>query len=198
MRSLTFPLSFTFNIGTLSNDFVCKDAEGNTVAYVRQKMFRLVDEVIVYADETRQEEMYRINADRWIDFSANYTFTNRRGEELGRIARRGWISIWRANYELYDEHRRQDLLISEEKPWIKVADHLVGEIPILSLFTGYILHPSYILKRPDGTEVARLIKEASFWGRKFRVEQLGSFEDGEQERIVLGLMMMILMERQRG
>jgi uncharacterized protein YxjI len=198
MKTLQFPLSFTFNIGTLANDFVCKDAEGQTVAYVRQKLFRLVDEVIVYTDESRSQEIYRINADRWIDFSANYTFTNPMGEELGRIARRGWISIWRANYELYDEDRKQDLLISEENPWIKVADNLLGEIPILSLFTGYILHPSYILKRPDGTEVARLIKEASFWGRKFRVEQLSGFDPGEQERIVLGLMMMILMERQRG
>jgi hypothetical protein len=35
-------------------------------------------------------------------------------------------------------------------------------------------------------------------GRKFKVEKSGDFEDGEEDRIVLGLMMMILLERRRG
>lgn len=34
MTELQFPLDLTFKIGTLSNDFVLKDANDSTVAYV--------------------------------------------------------------------------------------------------------------------------------------------------------------------
>ena len=44
----------------------------------------------------------------------------------------------------------------------------------------------------------RLKKESSFTGRKFNVTQLKELYDGENEKIVLGLMMMILLERRRG
>ena len=45
MNQLQFPLNFTFRITTLSNDFVAQDVNGNTVAYVRQKMLKLLEEV---------------------------------------------------------------------------------------------------------------------------------------------------------
>ena len=55
MNQLQFPLDLTFKIGTLSNDFVTKDANGETVAYVRQKMMKLIDEVQVFSNEDRAE-----------------------------------------------------------------------------------------------------------------------------------------------
>ncbi|MBP1637775.1 MAG: hypothetical protein H6Q18_564, partial [Bacteroidetes bacterium] len=73
-----------------------------------------------------------------------------------------------------------------------------SEIPILGMFTGYFFNPSYIVIRPDGTAIARLSKEKSFFGRRFKVNKLAEFETGEEIRILLGLMMMILLERQRG
>ena len=40
MQDFNFPLDFTFNIGTLANDFTAVDASNKTVAYVKQKMFK--------------------------------------------------------------------------------------------------------------------------------------------------------------
>ena len=54
------------------------------------------------------------------------------------------------------------------------------------------------MKRPDGTLVATFKKEASFFGRKFHLYQEAAFEQGEEQRIQLGLMMMALLERRRG
>ena len=92
----------------------------------------------------------------------------------------------------------QDFLISEENPWAKVWDSFIGEIPILGFFTGYLFHPSYGVKRPDGTVVAQLKKVNSFFGRRFAINKLGEFSPAEENRIILSLMMMILLERQRG
>lgn len=198
MNSMQFPLQLTFKVTTLSNDFVATDATGNTIAYVRQKMLRLLEEVQVFNNESRSELNYTIRANRWLDFNSTYTFTNRMGYEVGRIVRKGWASLWKAHYEIFDEKQQSDLIIREENPWAKVFDNMLGEIPLLGILSGYLFHPTYIVTRPNGTEVVRLTKQPSFWGRKFTVDKLSNFESGEEERIVLGLMMMILLERQRG
>ncbi|MBP1675944.1 MAG: hypothetical protein H6Q20_503 [Bacteroidetes bacterium] len=198
MNALNFPLQLKFRITTLSNDFEAQDAQGNTIAYVRQKMLKLVEEVQVFNNESRSELQYTIKADRWLDFTATYTFTNRQGYEVGKIVRKGWASLWKAHYEILDEHHNTDLIIREENPWTKVFDSMLGELPVIGMLTGYFFNPAYILTRPDGTQVVRLKKEASFFGRRFTIDKLAEFETGEEERIVLGLMMLLLLERSRG
>ena len=42
------------------------------------------------------------------------------------------------------------------------------------------------------------LKFPESFGRKFKVNKLTEFEIGEEERIVLSLMMMILLERRKG
>jgi hypothetical protein len=161
-------------------------------------MLKLKEEVQVFSNESRSELRYVIKADRWLDFTATYTFTDSRGYELGKIARKGWASLWKAHYEILDERQQQDLLIREENPWAKVFDSMLGEVPVLGMLTGYLFHPAYIVTRPDGTLVARLTKEPSFFGRRFTIHKLTGFETGEEQRILLGLMMLILLERNRG
>ncbi|MDX9921029.1 MAG: hypothetical protein RB289_13805, partial [Paludibacter sp.] len=153
MNSMQFPLQLTFKVTTLSNDFVATDATGNTIAYVRQKMLRLLEEVQVFNNESRSELNYTIRANRWLDFNSTYTFTNRIGYEVGRIVRKGWASLWKAHYEIFDEKQQSDLIIREENPWAKIFDSMLGEIPLLGILSGYLFHPSYIVTRPNGTEV---------------------------------------------
>jgi len=198
MNKLNYPLNFKFKIGTFANDFIATDSQGTTIGYVRQKMFKLKEEVIVFSDETKTKENFRINANKWLDFNTVYNFTTNEGQNIGKVARKGWKSLWKAKYELYDENDAQDLIIEEENPFSKVMDSLLGEIPILSFFTGYLFNPKYTIKRPDGTLVARIVKEKSFFGRKFTVNNVSEFEDGEELRVLLGSMMMLLLERRRG
>ena len=198
MQNIQFPLTLTFKISTFSNDFTVQDAQGRTINYVKQKLFKFIEEVNVFSDESQTEHLYTINANKWIDFSAAYNFTNQQGEQVGSVARKGWASLWKARYEIYDEQRNQDMLIQEDNGWVKVADGLLGEIPILGMFTGYVFNPSYTVTKPDGSEVAMLIKEKTFFGSKFTVHKTGELEGKETERVILGLMMMILLERRRG
>ena len=198
VNDINFPLDLTFKIATIANDFVVKDANGTTISYVKQKMFKLLEDVTVYTNESQSSVLYKINANKWIDFSATYVFTNSVGAEIGRVARKGWASIWKTRYEIYDENKNQDLLIEEDNAWIKVLDSLLSQVPLLGIFTGYFFNPSYSVRRPDGTVVAQLKKTASFFGRRFSVQKLAEFEIGEEERIVLSLMMMILLERRKG
>jgi uncharacterized protein YxjI len=198
MRKLEYPLSFEFKIVSFGNQIYIKNCYGEVIGFVKQKLLKLTEAVKIYTDENSDQLSYAINADRWLDFSARYTFTDAQGAVIGSVKRDGVRSLWKAKYTIFDENEQTDLIIQEENAWVKVLDGLVGQIPILNLFTGYFLNPTYIVGRNDGTEVARFKKEPSFIGRKFKIEQTSSFETGEETRIYLSLIMFVLLERQRG
>src|SRR5690606_40967313 len=63
------------------------------------------------------------------------------------------------------------------------------------LFTGYILNPSYIVKNQNGEIVAELAKNPSFFGRKFTLHKKGEIPVDQQEELLLGLFMMVLLDR---
>ncbi len=198
MKEFRFPLSFEFKISTLSNDFIAKDARGQTVAYVKQKMFKLKEDIQVFEDETKSNMIYRIRADKWLDWSTAYQFTDSDGTNIGKIARKGWASIWKANYNIIDANDNHQYNIREENGWVKVMDGMLGSIPVISLFTGYFFNPKYAVTDLDGKLVARISKDPSLWGRRFTVTKEGEFGETDDDRVVLGLMMLILMERRRG
>ena len=199
MKEYNFPLQFEFKVSSLANDFSATDANGKTLAYVRQKMFKLKEAISVYSNEGRQEVLYKINADRWIDFNASYAFTRGESEELlGRVGRKGAKSLLKAHYEIFNVEGKEEFTINEENPWIKLFDAMIGQVPVLGIFSGYMFNPKYVVKRADGTIVARLSKEASFFGRRFKLDKLADLNEGESERMLLALMMMSLLERRRG
>ncbi len=198
MKDIKFPVDFVFNISTFANDFTATDANGQTMAYVRQKMFKLKEAIKVYNDQTKSQVNFTINADRWLDFSAAYTFADADGNTLGKVVRKGWKSIWKAEYQIIDKNEQQAYSIREENGWVKVLDSLLGEVPVLGIFTGYLFNPSYIVTDNNGKEIIRLKKQASFFGRRFQVTRVEQGGENDEVNIMLGLMMMILLERRRG
>jgi len=198
MKNLKFPINFSFKIGTLANDFTAKDADGKTVAYVKQKMFKLKEAITIYSDENKTRVDYTIAANKWLDFSTAYAFSDAQGKTFGKVARKGWASIWKANYEIIDENDNLQYRVSERNAWVKVLDGLLGQIPVLSFFTGYLFNPSYEVKNLRDEVIVVLKKEPSFFGKEFKVELIKPIDNDDDDRIMLGLMMMILLERRRG
>jgi len=198
MKSIQFPVSLKFHISSISNDFTATDAMGNTLAYVRQKMFKFKEEIQVFNDKSRSKVNYTINADKWLDFNTAYAFKDENGNNLGKVARKGWKSLWKASYQIIDQHNNLQFTISEANPWSKIADSLLGEIPVLGLLTGYMFHPKYKVEDVNFRTVAILKKIPSMFGRRFEITKEGSFDEDDSERIILSLMMMVLLERRRG
>jgi uncharacterized protein YxjI len=196
---MNYPLSLMFKITTFSDDFTVKDASERLLMYVRKKRFKLQDEMNVFADEAQQQHLYQLKANKWMDFSATYGFTASNGAMVGQISRKGWASIFNAHYEVFDHNRAHSHTIREENAWVKVMDGIFGEIPIIGLFCGYLFNPAYLVKNVRGEVVLRLAKVPSLIGRRFRIEQKTQFSDaGEEERLLLALSTMVMMERSRG
>jgi hypothetical protein len=193
-----YPINVQFKIGTIYNDFTATDSIGNVIGYCKQKIFKFKEHVQIFEDTNQSRLKYEIRANKWLDFNTTYNFTDEHGTNLGRLVRKGWRSLWKAEYFLFDEQDKQDVVIKEKNAWVKVADGLLSEIPVVGLFSGYLFNPSYTITRPDGTLVALIKKAPSFFGRKFTINKEADFEKGEEDRILLGTMMLLLLERRRG
>ena len=198
LNNLNYPLDFKFKITTLASDFNITDKNGNSVAYVRQKMFKLKEDVIVFNDESKTKELFRIQANQWIDFNASYSIKDILGKNFGRLARKGMRSIWKSSYNVLDEADQQKFTITEDNAWVKFFDGMVGEIPIIGMFTGYFLNPSYTVKGMDGKEYFKLKKMPSMFGRRFQLDRIVDIDDEDESLVVLSLLMMVLLERARG
>lgn len=198
MKNLQYPLFLKFKLTTLASDFTITDRNENSLAYVRQKLFKLKEDVVVYNDSSKSQENFRIKANQWIDFNASYSITDSTGKNLGKIARKGMRSIWKATYNIFDQYEAPKYKVQEENAWIKVLDGMVSEIPIIGAFTGYFLNPSYIVHDNSGKEIYRLKKMPSFFGRKFQLDQINDIADEDETLVVLSLMMMVLLERSNG
>lgn len=130
-----YPLQLTFKFWTFAPKLSIVDKHEKPVFFVRQQLFRLKEVIDVFADSTLSEKLFTIKADRIIDFSAKYNFTNNRGQVLGAVKRRGIRSLWKAHYEIF-EANQVAFSIHEDNPWIKVMDSFFAEIPIVGMFTG--------------------------------------------------------------
>ncbi len=199
---LKFPLQLLFKLSTLASDFTVKDPSGNTVAYVRQKLLKLKEDVIIFKDESRNEELYRIRANQWIDFNATYSiFDQKSGNKIGELSRKGMRSLWKSMYHGKSEDGSIQFSLSEDNAWVKVIDSIVGEIPILGMFTGYIFNPSYSARigaDAAASPIYQLKKKPSFFGRKFELARTSDRPNEEETIILLSFMMMVLLERARG
>jgi uncharacterized protein YxjI len=196
---MNYPLDISFKLLALAQQLSVRDAQGNLVFYVKRKAFKLKEAITVFADEAQQRPLYHINADRIMDFSGRYRFTDNAGRSLGSIKRHGMRSIWKSHYEIDDDAPGGAVMtITEENVWIKVFDSVIGQLPIIGALTGYLFHPAYLLSRADGTLLLRMEKQPAFFEGKFRVEQRVQLAPDEETRALLGLLMMIMLERSRG
>ena len=100
MEELQYPLYFTFRVTTLANDFSAKDANGNSIYYVREKIFTWRDHIMVYRDQSKTEMLYELKSNKLIDFQQTFTITNHWGKVIGKVRRKSIKSLWRSTFNL--------------------------------------------------------------------------------------------------
>lgn len=191
---MQYPLTLTFKIIALAPQISVKDASGNEICCVRQKLFKLKEKISVFVNAQQKDLLCEIHADRIIDFSAAYRFLDQ-GREFGSVKRHGVRSLWRSHYEISDANGRK-YTVSEGNPWMKVCDSLLGSVPILGMFGGYFFQPRYEVKDASGEICYVLRKQPALLESRFVVEETSNRDD--DILVLMALMMITLLERKRG
>ncbi len=194
---LNYPLELSFKIIAFNPQVRVTDANGQLIAYVKQKALKLREDVMIFADEQQTRPLYRLQANRILDFNANYNITTPDGQAVGSVYRQGLRTLWKASYFINDVQGNQIGMIQEENAWVKVIDGLFGEIPVLGIFSGYFFNPAYLIDL-YGQQTLYLKKQPAFLEGKFRLEQRGALPEHQEGLAIAATIMALMLERIRG
>jgi uncharacterized protein YxjI len=87
----------------LTGKFRLYDPLGNLVMFSEQKMFKLREDIRVYSDESKTQEVLSIKARQILDFSAAYDIVDTAfNQKVGVLRRRGLRSLLRDEWEVLD------------------------------------------------------------------------------------------------
>jgi len=85
------------------------------VLYSQQKIFKLKEDIRIYADETKTQELLIIQARQILDFSAYYDVIDSQfTTKVGGLRRKGFRSLVQDEWEILDAQERPIGLIKED------------------------------------------------------------------------------------
>ena len=205
MPMFEYPLNLRFRLVALAPRIIVTDSAPTEILYVKQKVFKLREDIRIFSDESESREMFNIQAEQILDFNTRYNFyDSKNGEHMGSVKARGWRSLWRATYLIDDPAQQQMMVIKEDNPWVKVADSLIGDMPVIGWFSGFLFHPSYTAYRGSDEDdrsqpVMQIKKQGAFFENLFTIELLDQNMTWEEEAsAVLSFMLMVQFMRRRG
>jgi uncharacterized protein YxjI len=99
----------------LTGKFRVYDPLGNLVMFSEQKMFKLREDIRVYAEESKMQEVLSIKARQILDFSAAYDVVDTAmNQKIGVLRRKGLRSLLRDEWEVLDENDNLKGLLFED------------------------------------------------------------------------------------
>jgi uncharacterized protein YxjI len=111
--------------------------QGDLVLFVEQKMFRLREDIRVYGDETKSQELLLIKARNIVDWSAAYDVLDSvSGQKIGVLRRKGWKSMLRDEWEVLD---------AADQPIGMLFEDSMGQAMLRRLLLGSLLPQNYDL-----------------------------------------------------
>ena len=99
----------------LGASFHIFDDAGNLCFFVKQKAFKLKEDIRVYSDESLADELLLIQARKVIDFSSEYDVVDSHsGERIGALKRKGFKSMIKDEWLIFDSQNAEVGKICED------------------------------------------------------------------------------------
>ncbi len=87
----------------------------NLLFFVKQKAFKLKEDITIFADEAQSQALLRIQARSIIDFMAAYDVTDlRTNQKVGALRRKGLASLLRDSWEILDANDNAIATVKED------------------------------------------------------------------------------------
>ncbi|MEZ0396737.1 MAG: hypothetical protein ABWK53_09965 [Anaerolineales bacterium] len=131
------------------------------VLFAEQKMFRLREDIRVYDDESKSQELLLIQARQIIDWAAAYDVVDSlSGQKVGALRRRGWASLLRDEWEVLDPNDQLLGLLCEDR---------ISRALLRRFLLGALLPQNYDI-RLGQTRVAVLRQKFTFFGYQMEID----------------------------
>jgi len=100
--------------------------QGEVVLFVEQKLFRLREDIRIYNDDQKSQEILLIKARNIIDWAAAYDVTDSvSGEKVGVLRRKGWKSMVRDEWEVLDTNDQPIGQLFEDNAWLAMLRRIL-------------------------------------------------------------------------
>jgi hypothetical protein len=143
------PLANLYRISTLGSD---GSSAGEPLAFVRQKKLAIKEDIRFFADESEQDELFRLKARQVIEIRGRFDVLTPDGGRIGTLEKVFGASLLRSTWRILDAHEAEVAMAQEKSVPLALLRRVIdlvpyGEfVPILFQFTILV----------DGKEVGEL------------------------------------------
>jgi hypothetical protein len=120
------PVANLYRISTLGPDGA---SGGDPVAFVRQKRLALKEDIGFFADESEQEELFRLKARRVIEVGGRYDVVTPEGGRLGVLAKHFGASLLRSTWTIQDSNEQPIALARERSMPVALLRRAIDAVP---------------------------------------------------------------------
>ena len=114
---------------------------GRPFMFVQQKRMKLKEDIRFFADDTKQQELMRIQARQRFDPRARYDVTTAEGEKVGEIQKVFGASLLRSTYRLYDAAGQEVGMARERNMAVALIRRIVQFIPFVESVADWLPIP---------------------------------------------------------
>ena len=125
------------------------DESGGVAAYCQQKAFRLREDIRLYTNETKAEELLTMKARSMIDFGVTFDIMLPSGASIGSLRRKGLKSMFRDSWLLYSPEGVELASLREDSGTMAILRRVHDAFALLS-------PQKFRITRTDGTHIATL------------------------------------------
>ena len=116
-------------IFTFSPQFYFYDVNGNTLAFLRKKVFTWKDEIRIFTDQTQSMELLYIKARKIIDWGTAFDITDSiNRQKVGALKRQAWKSLVRKEWTIMDANDQEIGRIQEDSMFLATVRRYVTNI----------------------------------------------------------------------
>ena len=109
--------------------------------FVQQKRMKLKEDIRFFADDTKDQELMRIQARQRFDPRARYDVTAADGEKVGEIQKVFGASLLRSTYRLYDAGGQEVGIARERSMAVALIRRIVQFIPFVEAVADWLPIP---------------------------------------------------------
>jgi hypothetical protein len=120
------PIANLYRISTLGPDGA---SPHEPLAFVRQKKLAIKEDIRFFADQSEQEELFRIKARQVFDVRGRYDVTTPDGQRFGQLEKVFGISLLRSTWRIYDAAEEQVALAQEKSVPVAILRRAIDFVP---------------------------------------------------------------------
>ena len=104
-------------------------AEGQPIAFVRQKRMAIKEDIRFFRDENETEELFRLKARALMEFGGRYDVTTPEGEKVGVLGKVFGKSLLRSTWSVLGAEEQELAIAKERSVPIAILRRVIDAVP---------------------------------------------------------------------